>query len=499
MSTVDFTDIQGLLRFGYGAMTCASYELLRIRDLAAARAWLLSAPVTNAANADPPPDTALNVAFTASGLAAMGLPESVIADFSHEFRSGMAVESRSRQLGDVDANSPANWHWGAPGREPHLLVMFFGKAPAYETFVRETQSPEWRNAFDRLTRLETSDFGGVEPFGFRDGVSQPEIDWQQKRKTPRTQREFSNVVSVGEFVLGYRNEYGKYSTRPLLAPSSANAHLPAAEDEPEKKDLGRNGTYLVMRQLQQDVRTFWKFLQQESDGSSVEAEKLAASMVGRTQNGDPLEQIQKAKIPGITGKSETQNRFTYDQDPTGTRCPFGAHVRRANPRNTDFPKRPKNLLSQLITMLGFGPGGFRDDLISSVRFHRIARRGREYGVRLTLEQALAPAATNVSDPESGLHFICLNADICRQFEFIQNAWIESSKFSALTGESDPLLGLRSGLPGCPIADHFTIQKSGGLRRRLTKVPQFIKVRGGAYFFMPGIAALRYVAHGDPSQ
>ena len=87
-----------------------------------------------------------------------------------------------------------------------------------------------------------------------------------------------------------------------------------------------------------------------------------------------------AAIPGIESKPEQirQNQFTFDDDPTGARCPFGAHVRRANPRNADYPGRPTGL-KKLITMLGFGPRGFRDDLMSSVRFHRILRRGREYG------------------------------------------------------------------------------------------------------------------------
>ena len=113
-------------------------------------------------------------------------------------------------------------------------------------------------------------------------------------------------------------------------------------------------------------------------------------------------------------------------------------------------------------MLGFGPKGFRDDLMSSVRFHRILRRGREYGPELLPEDALTPAPPN--DPERGLHFICLNANISRQFEFLQNAWMMNTKFSGLTGESDPLLGNREAIPGCPVTSNFTEPKDDGLRR-----------------------------------
>ena len=142
-------------------------------------------------------------------------------------------------------------------------------------------------------------------------------------------------------------------------------------------------------------------------------------------------------------------------------------------------------------MLGFGPKGFYDDLTSSVRFHRILRRGREYGSELSPEQALEPAPEN-GQPR-GLNFICLNANISRQFEFLQNAWIASTKFSGLTGEDDPLLGNRESIPGCPVTSGFTKPEDGGVRRRVLGLPQFVTVRGGAYFFLPSLRALRYFA------
>ena len=141
-------------------------------------------------------------------------------------------------------------------------------------------------------------------------------------------------------------------------------------------------------------------------------------------------------------------------------------------------------------MIGFGPRGFRDDLMSSVRFHRILRRGREYGSGLKPEDALTGIG---ADTPRGIHFICLNANISRQFEFIQNAWMASNKFSGLTGESDPLVGTRQAIPGCPVTGNFTLQSDDGLRRRLTGMQQFVTVRGGAYFFLPSLRALRYIA------
>ena len=348
-----------------------------------------------------------------------------------------------------------------------------------------------RTAFQEVTWLATSNLDGIEPFGFADGVSQPQIDWDEQRPTPCTQLGYTNTVALGEFLLGYENEYGKITDRPLLEPEAANAGLLDAKDAPDRKDLGRNGTYLVMRQLEQNVREFWKFLHQQAGGNFAEASRLGAKMVGRMRAGDPLLPIQTEPIPGIDPGTTTQNQFTYESDPIGALCPLGAHIRRTNPRNSDFPGQRIGCFRKLITMLGFGPRGFYDDLTSSVRFHRILRRGREYGSNLPPEQALEPAPEN--EPPRGLHFICLNANISRQFEFLQNAWIANTKFSGLTHESDPLLGNRESIPGCPVTGNFKIPAKGGLPRRIAGLRQFVTVKGGAYFFLPSLRALRYFA------
>ncbi len=492
MSEVDYGDVQGLVRFGYSHLTSASYALLRIKNAAAAKVWIHSAPVTSAVAIKPPPQTALNIAFTASGLRALGLPDSIIDGFSHEFRGGMAQESRARQLGDVGNNDPSKWLWGRYEHEPHVVVMFFAEPDRFDSFVESAKGNTWSDAFaPDVIWLGTSNLNGTEPFGFTDGISQPQIDWEQQRQTPCTQLQYTNIAALGEFLLGYRNEYGKITDRPLLEPDAASAVLLAAADMPAKKDLGRNGTYLVMRQLEQDVREFWKFVYKRAGGNLAEAGQLGAKMVGRTQAGDPLVPIQDGPIPGTDPRTIRQNQYTYQNDPAGVRCPFGAHIRRANPRNGDFPERELSAFKKLVIMLGFGPKGFYDDLISPVRFHRILRRGREYGSELSREQALQPAPPNESP--RGLHFICLNANISRQFEFLQNAWIANSKFSGLTGESDPLLGNRQSLPGCPVTDNFTVPGSSSLAGRVSGLRQFVTMRGGAYFFLPSLRALRYLA------
>src|SRR6266404_2142686 len=256
----DYADVQGLVRFGYGHLKSASYSVLRIKNPAAARAWLRGAlqsnAVTTAVKASPPPTTALNVAFTASGLKELGLAPVVINGFSNEFIAGMTRESRARQLGDIEENAPAHWDWGYATKEPHLVVMFFAEKERFDAFVQNSIGAAWKEAFHEIDSLPTADLDGVEPFGFADGISQPEIDWGQQRESKDVQLDYTNIVALGEFLLGYPNEYGKFTERPLLEADATTNELLAALDEPGKKDLGRNGTYLVMRQLDQDVRKF---------------------------------------------------------------------------------------------------------------------------------------------------------------------------------------------------------------------------------------------------
>ena len=209
------------------------------------------------------------------------------------------------------------------------------------------------------------------------------------------------------------------------------------------------------------------------------------------RNGKPLVGLTQEAIAGNAGSPQPDlNAFTYRSDPQGLRCPLGAHVRRANPRNADLPPGEPGILSWLKRTLGFDAEALEQDFVASTRFHRLLRRGREYGPEVPLAQALAGAPGGA---ESGLHFICLGGNIARQFEFVQSAWIMGTKFDGLTGESDPLLGHRLPGPDATPTDGFSMPQADGPDRRLTGLPQFVTVLGGAYFFLPGIRALRYLA------
>ncbi|MCK9685230.1 Dyp-type peroxidase [Scleromatobacter humisilvae] len=468
---VDLADVQGLLRYGYKHHTESVFLALRVRDRAAARAWLAQAPVANALPQKALPATVLQVALGAEGLAALGVADDVAAAFSPEFVSGLAgLPERSRRLGDTGANDPADWAWGSGPRTAHVLLLLYALPGLLEAFEAMIQS-QCAAAFDVVARLTTIDMGGIEPFGFTDGISQPEVDWDGTRRMGDEDKvlRYGNEACLGEFVLGYRNEYGLYTDRPLLDPQrDPQGLLPRAEDHPDQADLGRNGSYLVLRQLEQDVDGFRRWIADATHGDATEGELLAAAMVGRTKTGEPLAGC------GDRGL----NRFDYDADPDGLRCPLGAHVRRANPRTADMPAGTGGLVSQLVRTLGFDATARRHDLVASARLHRLLRRGREYSVDGATRQ--------------GLHFVALNANIARQFEFVQTAWIASAHFDGLSGEVDPLLGTRSSSSASGTADAFSRPSDDQPNRRETGLPQFVTVRGGGYFFLPGLRALRYL-------
>jgi Dyp-type peroxidase family len=463
--TLELNDIQGLVARGYGSLGAATFVLLEIADPASTRAWLgaLADRITPASTR--PDDRALHVALAAGGLTKLGLGAETLASFSLEFVEGMTTEFRRRILGDVGDCDPERWRWGGPStRTVDLALLLYARDQGGLAGLYDAQAAGFAaGGLAQIERLDTAQLTDREHFGFRDGISQPTIEGLGRSDTP------ANTIKAGEFVLGYQNEYDRYTDRPTV-PTSADPQslLPTHPDSSGERDLGRNGSYLVFRQMSQDVRGFWRFVDAAARGpdgtSNPEARtRLAAKMVGRWPNGAPM-----TVSPDDDPKLSDFNDFGYgESDKAGLSCPISAHVRRTHPRDSLDPD----------------PGTERS--IELDKRHRLLRRGRAYGSTIAPEERLTDVVND--DEPRGLHFISLCANISRQFEFVQHTWVNNPKFDGLYDDVDPLVGRRG-----PAGATFTLP-SGPVRRRITGMPSFVTVHGGGYFFLPGLRALQYLA------
>ena len=465
-AAAELDDIQALVRSGFGSLGGARYLLLRIDDVAAARTWLKSLDIATASQirGDHELKRVLQLAFTYAGLRALGLSEDALAAFAPEYIEGLAGdERRSHRLGDVGTNAPAHWLWGVGDREPHVLIILLAKKTDIEGWAVGTEALATTHGCSIIASLDScpgreDGAPSNEPFGFADGLSQPVIDWDGRvAVTGSANRDYRAEIAAGEVLLGHSNEYGFVA------------------DYPEKSGLGYNGSYLVYRQLRQDVTGFWQWV--AAVAGQDRAVWFAERMVGRGISGDPL--------PGLALRG---NDFLFGHDGEGRHCPLGGHIRRANPRAGDDPLGRRGFLRDVISSVGLA-GTAQKDAVASSRFHRLLRRGRSYGQTLSPQDAMNLTAAPI---EAGLHFICLNASLARQFEFVQGAWIGSATFGGRSGEQDPLLGNRRPFPeGCR-TDLFRYFDADGEPAIAADLPQFVQTIGGAYFFLPGIRGLAVI-------
>jgi len=384
------------------------------------------------------------VAFTARGLTAFGLSPDDLDSFPREFLLGMSEEGHARILGDA----PGSWVFGAPAQDAiHAVLMLFA---ATETGLATLAAEHRAKLTAAGATIAHEDEGNIltdsrEHFGFHDGISEPHIEGGPRTK--KTQTESLPSIPAGELVLGYEDAYQETPRAPAV----------------RGFDFGRNGSFLVYRTLRQDVTGFWNEMRARArpqGGEKIEeaAIRLAAAIVGRWPGGASLAKHPHAD-PGLTA----DNDFLYArEDPHGYKCPFGAHARRANPRDMLPPSTTESM--------------------KETSRHRLVRRGRPYGP----ERARPWTYTTDDGVERGLVFIALCASLRRQFEFIQQTWVNNPKFAGLYDERDPMLTPPGG------SAPFTLQGEP-VRRRLVGLPSFVTMRGGAYFFLRGLRALEWLA------
>jgi Dyp-type peroxidase family len=435
---VEFEDLQYIVITRVPAQT-GRYEFLSFRQPAQGRAWLAGI-LDKVASAQQVRESVereqrwVSVAFTWQGLRALGVDEQSLATFPEEFRQGMVA--RAEVLGDTGRNHPDQWVGGLASPALHAVAILFARnAAERERVTREHQA--FLATTPGVEVLSSLDLDGFPPFdyahdhfGYHDRLSQPEIEGGGVEPTPGS----GAAVKAGEFILGHVDESGE------LVPL------------PQPEILSRNGTFMAYRRLQEHVGAFRDFLRQHGGPTAEGQELLAAKLMGRWRSGAPLVLAPEKDDPVLGADYQRNNNFNYAQmDPQGYAVPLGSHIRRMNPRDTQV----------------------------NMQRRRMIRRGATYGAPL-------PEGTPEDGVDRGIAAFILCASLVRQFEFAQNVWINDPNFHELGNERDPFVGNQDG------TFDMTIPKRP-IRRKITGLPAFTTLKGGAYFFLPGIKALRFLA------
>ncbi len=434
---LDLDDIQYLGLARAPAIT-GRYEFMSFRDAASGRKWLSALvdkvrSVTDAKQSQDMDQRWISLAFTVNGLRALGLSDAALATFPEEFRAGMAA--RAEVLGDIGAHAPANWKDGTAEDRLHAIIILFARTDAEHARCVEEHAKLVADCpgvvvVSSLDLVATPPFDYAhDHFGYRDRMSQPFVEGTGLDPTPGS----GTPIKAGEFILGYPDESGV--TAPL----------------PEPTSMTKNGTYMAYRRLEEHVGRFRDFLREHGE-TPDEQELIAAKLMGRWRSGAPLVLAPDKDDPELGGDAMRNNDFNYaKQDPHGYAVPLGSHIRRMNPRDTGH----------------------------NMNRRRMIRRGGTYGPAL-------PEGTPDDGVERGIAAFVICGSLVRQFEFAQNVWINDRNFHELENERDPICGNQDGTL------EYKIPKRP-IRRKITGLPAFTTLRGGAYFFMPGLAGLRYLA------
>jgi deferrochelatase/peroxidase EfeB len=453
-------DVQGNIVRGYRKPR-VRHLIIEVADRAAARRWLaatLSArpdgipQITTEEPWETKPATCFNIGLTYQGLRALGTPGASLETFPTEFIEGMA--SRALKLGDAGPSAPENWP--APfddQKRLHLVASIYADDVTGLDRVQAQALPGGTG----LNLLGTRDgmyfAGDTVHFGYRDSIAQPKF---AEIHDPADYPDGQPMAPLGTVLLGYPTNFEGLVWR-----------------VPQPQSLGHNGTFNAFRVLAQDVTAFEAYLDKAAaeldrhprgqellaigaeatmgaDLSRIEAlrEIVAACMCGRWRNGVPL-----ALSPDTPNPQPPVAMENFDYSEAST-CPYGAHIRRANPRGGKIVQRVANHSRRLI------------------------RRGMPYG------PAYDPAVT----AERGLLGNFIGANLGAQFEAMSCDWLNLGlQDPRVTGSNDPLLGAND-----PETSWFDIPFKTGQPVRLRGLPRFVQTRGGAYTFLPSISAIRYL-------
>jgi len=537
--TLDLADIQGNLLSAYGkqGFPKGRFITLHVDDARSARRFVteMLPAITTAlrwpshrsktptgAVAVARPEVAINIAFTFYGLVALEIPTRTLRGMPDEFIDGMMT--RAPMLGDnFNGRDPMKaWDdvWttakGARLTDPstvHILITLNAQmqddgtpVAALDVRTKEIEAliksvggvrilpghnPRGlaSTPFQELTALTARVDEKIVPlptehFGYTDAIGDPVFDGQYPGRHEANVAVGNGALdgagrwrplATGEFLLGYPDE----------AQEIAGAAMPLA--------FSRNGTFMAYRKLHQNVVAFRTFMTETAarfgavfgiaDPSDA-METLTAKIAGRWSDGVPLSRaptIADWKKFNLEYPQTSPRRiralcdFTYGDDPVGIKCPITAHMRRINTRD------------------GLAPSGTEGSVLNNRR--RIIRRGLPYG----------DSSDGVPDSaEHGIIMLIVCASLFRQFEFVQQQWLNYGLDAAAGNDTCPLVGNHSpgGGHAGPKAKYVipSDPKSGRPPFIVEGIPQFVETRGGEYFFVPSMTALRMIGMGvvDPT-
>ena len=542
---LDLADIQGNILGAYGkqGFPKGRFVTLHVDDAAGGRKFVtaLLPQITTALRWEsekaklkpgavrvPRPEVAVNIAFSFYGLLKLGVPIRTLRGMPDEFIDGMMA--RAPMLGDDFGGGQQAWDevWTAATSardvDPntvHMLVTLNaqmkrngGAVDALETTTQAIEelcrssgvrilpghnppgqqpAASWQELSALLGRAPDGTYFPMptEHFGFTDAIGDPVFEGQFGDRA-EANAEVGNgaldgagkwrPLATGEFLLGYPDE----------AQEIAGAAMPL--------DFSRNGTFMAYRKLHQNVVAFRTFMTETAarfgavfgiDDPSAAEDTLKAKIAGRWQDGVPLARAPtvadwkafnlkypnvspEQDYPGYIARGQALADFTYGEDSSGLKCPIASHTRRVNTRDS------------------MGPTGDVGSVLTNRR--RILRRGLPYGNS-------SPGEPDSS--EHGIVMLMVCASLFRQFEFVQQQWINYGLDARSGNDTCPLVGNHSqGGPDAPKAK-FVIPsdpKTGRPPFIIEGIPQFVETRGGEYFFIPSMTALRMIGMGvvDPT-
>ncbi|KAF7323748.1 Fungal peroxidase [Mycena kentingensis (nom. inval.)] len=393
------------------------------------------------------PKAAVNIAFSARGLAQLGITDD-LGDGA--FATGMRTQAElvPSPLGDpVPVTAPGRWKPEFSGSTIDGVILVASNSEDNMKPATAAITKLFANCAEQVYSLSGAarpgDQEGHEHFGYADGISNPAVqgfDTASKGKPPFPGQA---VIPPGQILL---NNTGDAIARP---------------------DWTKDGSFLAFRQLKQLVPEFNKFVNDnplpvKGLTKKQQSDLFGARMVGRWKSGAPV--FLSPRVDNVTlGKDPMLNNdFNYTvngvDDPTDqSRCPFSAHIRKTRPRADQT-------------------GG--DAATTAV--HHIVRAGIPYGPEVTAAEAKA----NKSTKDRGLAFVSYQSNLLAGFQFIQRAWANNFNFVHPATGFDPIIGANMTQPR-PVNGLDPTNPN----RTVTITTDFVVSEGGEYFFSPSIAAL----------